>query len=55
MFSEVRRAVMTPLWIAMVPVVVGAIVLGLAAICGFISSLHGLLAGEASAEPARDA
>jgi C4-dicarboxylate transporter, DctQ subunit len=46
---------MTPLWIAMVPVVVGAVVLGLASICGFFSSLHALLAGETSAEPARDA
>jgi TRAP-type C4-dicarboxylate transport system permease small subunit len=44
---------MTPLWIAMVPVVVGAIVLGLAAICGFISSLHALLA-ESPAQPAKD-
>jgi C4-dicarboxylate transporter, DctQ subunit len=46
---------MTPLWIAMVPVLVGAVVLGLTAICGFMSSLRALLAGEASAEPASHA
>jgi TRAP-type C4-dicarboxylate transport system permease small subunit len=36
---------MTPLWMAMVPVVVGAGVLGLAAVWGFVVSLHALLAG----------
>ena len=40
---------MTPLWIAMVPVVVGAVVLGIAMVWGFITSLHALLAGAAPA------
>jgi C4-dicarboxylate transporter DctQ subunit len=34
---------MTPLWIAMVPVVLGAIVFGLAMIVGFINSFHALM------------
>jgi C4-dicarboxylate transporter DctQ subunit len=46
---------MTPLWIPMVPVVVGALVLGLAAVCGFMSSLHALLAGKAPSQAPRDA
>ena len=46
---------MTPLWIAMVPVVVGAVVLGLSAVCGFISSFRTLLAGDAPSQPPREA
>jgi TRAP-type C4-dicarboxylate transport system permease small subunit len=46
---------MTPLWIPMVPVVVGSLVLGLAAVCGFMSSLHALLAGKAPSQAPRDA
>ena len=34
---------MTPMWIAMVPVVIGAVVFGLAAIWGFVLNLHALL------------
>lgn len=37
---------MTPLWIAMVPVVLGAVVLGVAMVWGFMVSLHALLTGE---------
>ena len=33
---------MTPMWIAMVPVVIGAVVLGIASIWGFVTSLHAL-------------
>jgi TRAP-type C4-dicarboxylate transport system permease small subunit len=40
---------MTPMWIAMVPVVIGAVVLGLAAIWGFINSLYALVGGAARA------
>lgn len=36
---------MTPLWIAMVPVVIGAVVLGFAAVVGFLASLHALISG----------
>jgi C4-dicarboxylate transporter, DctQ subunit len=39
---------MTPLWIAMVPVVIGAAALGLTMLLGFINSLHAVLAGPAS-------
>ena len=42
---------MTPMWIAMVPVVSGAVVLGAAAIVGLVTSLHALVSG---AEPAVD-
>jgi C4-dicarboxylate transporter DctQ subunit len=34
---------MTPLWIAMVPVVLGSIVFGLAMIIGFINSFHAMM------------
>lgn len=36
---------MTPLWIAMVPVVAGAAALGVAMVWGFVLSLHNLLTG----------
>ena len=38
---------MTPLWIAMVPVVVGAVALGLVMVLGFMVHLHALLADRA--------
>ena len=38
---------MTPLWIAMVPVVVGAFVFGLAMIVGFVGSFHTLMSRRA--------
>ncbi len=46
---------MTPLWIAMVPVVIGAVVLGLATLWGFIASLHALVGGAAPPAEGRDA
>jgi C4-dicarboxylate transporter DctQ subunit len=46
---------MTPLWIAMVPVVVGAAVLGLAAVLGFIASLQVLLSSAKPTSEVRDA
>lgn len=36
---------MTPMWIAMVPVVIGAVVLGIASVWGFVTSLHALVGG----------
>lgn len=36
---------MTPLWIAMVPVLLGAVALVLAMLLGFVSNLHSLLSG----------
>jgi len=45
---------MTPLWLAMVPVVVGAVVLGLAMVWGFIASLHALLTGAVPENAAQD-
>ena len=46
---------MTPLWIAMVPVVVGAAVLVIAMVWGFATSLHALLAGARAPAGVRDA
>jgi len=43
---------MTPLWISMLPVVLGAVVLGLAMVFGFMTNLYALLTGRA---PAPDA
>jgi TRAP-type C4-dicarboxylate transport system permease small subunit len=36
---------MTPMWIAMVPVLIGAVVLGFAAVWGFVTSLHAVVSG----------
>jgi TRAP-type C4-dicarboxylate transport system permease small subunit len=41
---------MTPMWIAMVPVVIGAVVLGIASVWGFITSLHALVGGTEAQE-----
>jgi len=46
---------MTPLWIAMVPVVVGAFVFGLAMIVGFIGSFHALTSRGAQPNDTRGA
>ena len=45
---------MTPMWIAMVPVVIGAVVLGIASVWGFVTSLHALLSGAEPAAKAQD-
>lgn len=45
---------MTPLWIAMVPVVLGAVVLGIAMVWGLATNLHALLAGPPPATGSRD-
>jgi C4-dicarboxylate transporter DctQ subunit len=50
-----RSPLMTPLWIAMVPVVLGALVFGLAMIVGFIGSFHALLSRRAPPDDAPDA
>jgi C4-dicarboxylate transporter DctQ subunit len=45
---------MTPLWLPMVPVVLGAVVLSLAMIAGFVSTSHALLTGRLPpVEPAK--
>jgi TRAP-type C4-dicarboxylate transport system permease small subunit len=46
---------MTPLWIAMVPVVVGAAVLAVAMVWGFATNLHALLAGSRASTGAQGA
>ena len=46
---------MTPLWIAMVPVVIGAFVFGLAMIAGFVGSCHALMVRRAPPNDMRDA
>jgi C4-dicarboxylate transporter DctQ subunit len=46
---------MTPLWVAMVPVVAGAAVFGLTMAWGLIVSLHSLLAGAVPTAGPRDA
>jgi TRAP-type C4-dicarboxylate transport system permease small subunit len=43
---------MTPMWLAMLPVVIGAVVLGIASVWGFVTSLHVLVSG---AEPPAEA
>ncbi|MGE5511512.1 MAG: TRAP transporter small permease subunit [Bacteroidota bacterium] len=45
---------MTPLWIAMVPVMVGAVVLAIAMAWGFVMSLHALLAAARAPASVRD-
>ena len=45
---------MTPMWIAMVPVVIGALVLGIASIWGFVTSLHVLVSGAAPTAEAQE-
>lgn len=45
---------MTPLWFAMVPVVLGAVALELAMVRGFIASLHALLTGATPENAAQD-
>lgn len=42
---------MTPLWIPMVPVVLGAAVLSLAMVAGFIATLRSLLSGDEAVVP----
>jgi TRAP-type C4-dicarboxylate transport system permease small subunit len=42
---------MTPMWVAMVPVVIGAVVLGIVSVWGFVSSLQALVS---RAEPAAE-
>jgi C4-dicarboxylate transporter, DctQ subunit len=45
---------MTPLWVAMVPVVAGAVVLGIATVWGFVTSLRALLSGATPPVQERD-
>lgn len=45
---------MTPMWIAMVPVVIGAVVLCVTAVWGFIASVHALASGAGPGAGARD-
>ena len=45
----------TPLWIAMVPVVIGAVVLGVATVWGFVTSLYALIDGAAPPSEGQDA
>jgi TRAP-type C4-dicarboxylate transport system permease small subunit len=45
---------MTPMWIAMVPVVIGAAVLGIASVWGFVTSLHTLVSGSEPASKAQE-
>jgi C4-dicarboxylate transporter, DctQ subunit len=45
---------MTPMWIAMVPVVIGAAALGIASVWGFVSSLHALASGAEATPKAQE-
>lgn len=45
---------MTPMWIAMVPVLIGAVALGITAVWCFITSLHAMLTGENPAVGSQD-